>query len=91
MVARLGRLDRKEQSENSFRVIFGATRARADGPPNLHIAPDNVRIQMLRDAAVVTFEFDREGSSLGRRTVVFQKRREAWQIVHIHASNVRRR
>jgi len=46
---------------------------------------------MLQNAAVVTFEFDRSGSDLrGRRTLIFERQRGEWKIVHLHASNVGR-
>jgi hypothetical protein len=37
--------------------------------------------------AVCTFHLD-DPDSLGRRTVVLQRRQGAWKIIHIHASTV---
>jgi ketosteroid isomerase-like protein len=85
------RLDGRQQVEAGFRSVFDATRQQASGPPYLHIVPTNVRIQMLGEAALVTFEFDRGGGSVGRRTIVFARVGRAWRIVHIHASNATRR
>ena len=85
------RLDGRQQVEQGFKSVFEASRKNAAGPPYLHIVPKEVRIQLLGDAAVVSFEFDREGNSLGRRTIIFHRQGRAWKIVHIHASNVTRR
>ena len=84
----LGRLEGTDQIEQSFGLVFDAARRQASGPPYLHIEPKNVRVQLLLNAAVVTFEFDRAQASLGRRTVVLEKRSGDWKIVHFHASNL---
>jgi ketosteroid isomerase-like protein len=83
----LDRIEGREAVERSFRAVFGAARRGASGPPYLHIAPRDVRVQLLDGAAVATFEFDREGGTVGRRTFVFRRTPEGWRIVHIHASN----
>ncbi len=87
----LARVDGKAAVEASFGAVFATTRQQAAGPPYLHIVPRNVLVQMLPGAAVVTFEFDRERGSFGRRTMVFRKEPGGWRIIHIHASNVSRR
>jgi ketosteroid isomerase-like protein len=89
-VSKLDRIDGKTAVEASFRSVFVAARQQAAGPPYLHIVPKNVRVQMLAGTAVVTFEFDRDGGSFGRRTVVFRKESDGWRIIHVHASNVSR-
>jgi ketosteroid isomerase-like protein len=81
------RLDGRAQVEAGFRAVFEASRKGTSGPPYLHIVPRNVDVQALGDAAIATFEFDREGGSVGRRTIVFHHERGGWKIVHIHASN----
>lgn len=86
----LNRLDGRQQVEESFKAVFAASREQSKGPPYLHIVPENVRIQMLGEAAVVTFEFERDGNSFGRRTIVFHRGSHGWKIAHIHASNVAR-
>jgi SnoaL-like domain len=87
----IDRQDGRQQVEESFRSMFETTRKQSSGPPYLHIEPSNVLVQMQGEAAPVTFEFDRSNGSLGRRTIVFCRRRGVWKIVHIHASNVTRR
>jgi len=84
----LGRLDGRQRVEESFKAVFAASRRQSNGPPYLHIVPKNVRVQMLGDSAIVTFEFDRDGNSFGRRTFVFHRGVHGWKIAHIHASNV---
>lgn len=84
----LDRLDGRQQVEQGFKAVFAASRKQSNGPPYLHIVPRNLRIQMFGASAIVTFEFDRDGNSFGRRTLVFNRGSHGWKIVHIHASNV---
>jgi len=90
-VPSVNRLDGRRRVEAGFKSVFAATREKASGPPYLHIVPKNVHIQMYGDSAIVTFEFERDDNSLGRRTVVFHRDSAGWKIVHIHASNAGRR
>ncbi|HEX4438557.1 MAG TPA: nuclear transport factor 2 family protein [Thermoanaerobaculia bacterium] len=92
-VASLGLVDGREAVEKSFRRVFDEARKHASGPPYMHMAPRNVRVQMLdgASAAVATFELDRDGGTIGRRTFVYRKTPEGWRIVHIHASNTSKR
>lgn len=57
------------------------------GPPYHHVAPEDLLVQGDRDVAVCSFHLP-SADSLGRRTVVLQRRGGAWKIIHIHASNV---
>jgi ketosteroid isomerase-like protein len=57
------------------------------GPPFLALRPHDLLIQAGADVAVCTFHLD-DPDSLGRRTVVLQRRQGAWKIIHIHASTV---
>ena len=86
-VTELRRLDGREKIETVFKSVFDEAR-KGKGPPYLDIRPENLKIQMLTNAAVVTFHFKRSGSSFGRRTFVWEKRNGKWLIVHLHASNV---
>jgi ketosteroid isomerase-like protein len=90
-VPSVSRLDGRQKVEEGFRSVFAASRKQGSGPPYLHIEPKGVRIQMLGRVAIVSFEFDREGDSLGRRTIVLQRKGRVWKIVHIHASNIIKR
>jgi ketosteroid isomerase-like protein len=90
-VPSVGRLDGRQQVEEVFRSVFAAGRKQTSGPPYLHIEPRRVQIQMLGEVAIVSFEFDREGGTMGRRTIIFHREGGTWKIVHIHASNVIKR
>lgn len=56
-------------------------------PPFMQLEPEDLKITILNDAAIVTFHLD-NGKSLSRRTIVLAKNDGGWKIVHIHASNV---
>ena len=69
-----------------FKNVFDNARKQRSSPPYLRIDPEDLEIQMLKkDVAIVTFHLDDPGL-FGRRTVVFQKRKGKWLIVHLHAS-----
>jgi len=87
-VTELHRLDGREKVETVFESVFAEAKKGKSNAPYLDIRPAELRIQMLVNAAIVTFHFNRGGSSYGRRTLVFQKRDGKWLIVHLHASNV---
>lgn len=84
----LARIDGGDQVQASFERVFDAARKAGGGPD---IKPHHVRIQSYGATAIVSFEFDRQGGSLGRRSLVFEWEDGRWKIVHIHASNVTRR
>ena len=73
--------------DSSMREYARELEGRADGPPYMLLQPRDVKIQVFRDSAVVTFHLLEDGR-LGRRTFVFARRDDAWKIVHLHASNV---
>jgi hypothetical protein len=77
----------KDEIETVFKSFFEDVRKQKSAPPYLKIEPKEMKIQMLRDSAVVTFHL-RNNDSLGRRTVIFQKQKGIWLIVHLHASNI---
>ena len=77
----------KNEIEAVFQAVFEAARKGKSSPPYLNIQPKDLKTQMLNDAVVVTFHFDRDETSFSRRTIVFQKQNGKWLIVHLHASN----
>ena len=83
----LHRMDGRAAVAAYFRGLIEDAHRLTDKPPYFNVQPKNVAVQMLGNAALVTFEFDREGGSLGRRSFVFAQRDKHWLIVHIHASN----
>ena len=61
---------------------------REEAPEGPRIRPRSLRCQALgADAALVSFEFERDGGSLGRRTLALRRERGEWRVAHIHASN----
>ena len=56
-------------------------------PPYMKLEPKDLRITMLKDAAIVTFHLV-NGKSLSRRTLVLSKYAGIWKIIHLHPSNV---
>jgi hypothetical protein len=87
-VPSLHRMDGRSAIERSFRAVFDAAAAGPAGQRGPNIHPENVRQQQFGDTGIITFEFKRAGNSMGRRTVVFNRVKGSWLIVHIHASNV---
>ena len=81
------RMDGRTAVAEYFRGLIASAHKRTDKPPFFNVQPKNIAVQMLGNAALVTFEFDRDGGSLGRRSFVFAQRDGHWRIVHIHASN----
>jgi hypothetical protein len=81
------RMDGRAAVAAYFRHLIEDARRHNDQTPLFNVQPENIGVQMLGDAALVTFEFNREGGSLGRRSFVFAQRDGHWRIVHIHASN----
>jgi ketosteroid isomerase-like protein len=84
----LHRMDGRNDIERNFRAVFDAADAGTDHERSPNIRPENVRLQSFGDTVIITFEFTRSGHSTGRRTIVFNKLKGSWLIVHIHASNV---
>ncbi|MGI8836148.1 MAG: YybH family protein [Pyrinomonadaceae bacterium] len=79
------RANGRAEVETSFKSGFDELRKRKPNPPYLNIQPKDVQIQMLKDTAILTFHLPGE-DTFGRRTLVFQKQKGKWLIVHLHAS-----
>jgi ketosteroid isomerase-like protein len=61
---------------------------KAGGSPPYHtVEPKDLLVQSYDDVAVCTFHLT-GGQTLGRRTVVLNRRGSGWKIVHVHASNM---
>jgi len=84
----LHRLDGRHDIERNFRAVFDSANAGGGSPHGPNIHPEHVRLQQFADTAVITFEFKRSKHSVGRRTIVLNKQKDSWLIVHIHASNI---
>ena len=70
-----------------MKQVINGIRESGVQPPFMQLEPEDLKITMLNDAAIVTFHLN-HGKSLSRRTIVLAKKDVGWQIVHIHASNV---
>ena len=70
-----------------MKQVINSIRASGKQPPFMKLEPQDLKITMLKEAAIVTFHLD-HGQSLSRRTIVLSKEESAWKIIHIHPSNV---
>jgi ketosteroid isomerase-like protein len=74
--------------EQFGRVFASIRKTAVSGPPYHHLRPEDLHIQLIgSDGAIVSFHL-RNTERIARRTLVLRKNGEAWQIVHLHASNV---
>lgn len=81
------RANNKSEIEAIFQRVFENARRQKEHPPYLTIEPKDMRLQMLQNAALVTFHLE-DPDVFGRRTVVLENRGGRWLIVHLHASNL---
>jgi ketosteroid isomerase-like protein len=77
--------------EARFHRFFEEVRARAPGPPYLHINPRELTVQRYGDdVGVVTFVLDQPpqlgGPPVARRTLLFVQENGVWKLAHLHAS-----
>ena len=81
------RVEGRDAIMATFLSFFETLPERREGPPYLSIKPQDLKVQMLGDSAIVTFHL---GSSLrdNRRTFVFTRRDSRWLIAHLHASRL---
>jgi uncharacterized protein (TIGR02246 family) len=78
----------RTEVEKHFRDVFEQIRAGRAAGPYMDLEPRALEIQILRDAAVVTFHLDDRPGFVNRRTLVLKKVRGEWKIAHLHASEV---
>jgi ketosteroid isomerase-like protein len=81
------RADGRAEIEAGFEIFFDEGRKGRSGPPYLNIKPKDIKIQVFREVAVMTFHLERQ-SALGRRTIIWRKQKGKWLIVHMHASGI---
>jgi ketosteroid isomerase-like protein len=84
--ALMGRIEGRDSLVKSFQGLFKDIPNQRSGPPYLTIRPRDVLVQMVGDAAIVTFHLG-ERPRLSRRTLVFVRRGDRWLIAHVHASS----
>lgn len=82
------RVEGRDAIVAAFEPMFAAERKRHSGPDYLHFQAKSLSIQLVGGAAVATFDI---GTSevYSRRTLVIERRRGGWRIIHLHASNLR--
>ena len=82
------RVDGKQAIQQRFERVFSSIHSTAkSGPPFHHLAPVNLKIQMMSgQTAVVSFQL-RNSERIGRRTLVLIKTNGQCFILHLHASN----
>ena len=78
----------RAEIETTFRQVFERIRATKSAPPYLDLEPVDLDIQVFRDTAIATFHLYDLPNTVGRRTVVLEKRAGEWKIAHLHASNI---
>jgi ketosteroid isomerase-like protein len=79
------RAENREEVLNIFKKVF--ENAKQHNKSKIDIQPKEVRIQMLSDCAIVSFHLN-DPDLFGRRTIILQKQKDKWLIVHLHASGV---
>lgn len=80
-----GRVDGRDSVLAAFHAFF--SRVRAQGRASLAIEPIDQSVQIYGEIGILTFTLKGEGT-LGRRTIVWRRQGERWQIVHFHASTI---
>jgi len=82
------RANGRAQFEEHFRLVFEQIRAGRTSGPYMHLQPRDLRVQIIGNAAIVTFQLDDRPGFVNRRTLVLSKARGVWKIAHLHASEV---
>lgn len=70
-----------------MKQVINGLRESGEKPPYMKLEPKDLKVTMLKEAAIVTFHLE-NGQSLSRRTIVLSKEEGRWKIIHIHPSNV---
>ncbi|HTT21458.1 MAG TPA: nuclear transport factor 2 family protein [Candidatus Sulfotelmatobacter sp.] len=82
------RADGREDVERHFQEVFDRIRPGRTQGPYMDIQARDLKLQVAGDVAIATFHPDDRPGFLNRRTIVLQKQRSGWKIVHLHASEV---
>ena len=82
------RANGRAEFEKAFKTVFQQIRNGKTGAPYMDIQPKDLRIQSFGDVAIATFHLDDRAGFLNRRTIVLNKTKNGWKIVHLHASEV---
>jgi ketosteroid isomerase-like protein len=82
------RADGHAQYEAHFRLVFEQIRAGRTSGPYMDLQPRDLRVEIIGNAAIVTFQLDDRPGFVNRRTLVLKKAEGVWKIAHLHASEV---
>ena len=82
------RANGRAEFEKSFKVVFEQIRNGRTAGPYMDIEPRDMKIQLFGDVAIATFHLHDRAGFLNRRTIVLNKTKVGWKIVHLHASEV---
>lgn len=77
------RANGRAEIASTFAALFAMPGYRGGLP-----APQDLQVQLLGDAALVTFQ-NTSPNVTSRRTFVLRREGGAWKIVHLHGSNIR--
>jgi len=81
------RANNKTDVLNMFRKVFDNAQKMNPAAPHIDIQPEELKIQMAGTVAIASFLLHDPGM-LGRRTIVCQKTKGVWLIIHLHASGI---
>jgi hypothetical protein len=85
-----GRVTGQMAVETRWRRFFEQARAGRSGPPYLNLKPLDLRTERYGDVGLVTFALELTVGGrqlpLQRRTLVFVREHDAWNLAHMHAS-----
>jgi hypothetical protein len=82
------RANGRVEFEKTFKAVFEQIRSGKTAAPYVDIEPKDMKIQMFNRIAIATFHLDDRVGVLNRRTIVLNKTKAGWKIVHLHASEV---
>jgi ketosteroid isomerase-like protein len=85
---RANRANGRVEFEQYFKKVFEQIRAGRSKGPYMDLQPRELRIQLLGEAAIVTFHLDDRPGFINRRTLILRESTAGWKIVHLHASEV---
>jgi ketosteroid isomerase-like protein len=83
------RADGRKEFERTFQQVFERIRAGRTKGPHMGLHPIDLKIQIAGDVAIASFHLDDRPGFLNRRTMVLQRGKRGWKIIHLHASEVR--
>ncbi len=78
----------RQEFEPAWQRVFRGIRGSQTTAPFMDLKPERLHIEVLNDAAIVTFELHDLPGVTGRRTLMLRRRHGVWRIAHLHASNV---